>query len=383
LQYIGELCRYLTHAPVNTKDKEVSSIRYAFGNGLRSDVWSAFQERYSIKHIAEFYGATEGNTVLLNATGHVGALGWVPRVFDFLYPVCIIKAHSSDSGSEQEGMPIRAENTGGMCILADTDEIGLVIGAVDPKRSDRRFDGYQDAKASAAKLLHNVFKEGDCYFNTGDLMSRDRSGFFYWADRTGDTFRWKGENISTTEVEMILNELPFIEDCSSYGVSVKGCDGKAGMVAIKLRDAYGSGNDTPSITPLVGNTPAGTPHPSNNALSYLVVDSPGGSPTRTVAAETSASASATTAASLINGDLCTTHMHENLQPSARPRFIRVVQHLPMTSTYKRIKNDLLKQAYIPDACGDDQLFVWNAKMKSYIPLLTTADYEAVAGSTVG
>ena len=400
LQYIGELCRYLASAPENKLDKQLKNLRYAFGNGLRRDVWSAFQDRYSIKHIAEFYGATEGNTVLLNATGHVGALGWVPRAFDFLYPVCIIKIHSSDSDSELEGTPLRraigkgsgnnnnnsdaAAEREGRCVLADTGEVGLVIGAIDPKRSDRRFDGYQDAKASAAKLLHNVFKEGDCYFNTGDLMSRDSSGFFYWADRTGDTFRWKGENISTTEIEILLNELPFIEDCSSYGVEIKGCDGKAGMVSVKLRDASGLENQTPSITPL--NTPSGTPNTSNTALSRLAMDSlPRAS--ASAAAVSAVSNAATTAPPLeltqaewqqFNGLLL-----EHLQPSARPRFVRFVKHLPMTSTYKRIKHDLLMQAYHPKECCSDSLFSWSGSEKRYVPLRTMADYDAVSGSTVG
>ena len=98
-QYIGELCRYLVAAPISTSDavlRNNGGIRYAYGNGLRSDVWLAFQNRYNVGLIVEFYAATEGNTVLMNSTGQLGALGWVPRLFDFLYPVCILKVHTEE-----------------------------------------------------------------------------------------------------------------------------------------------------------------------------------------------------------------------------------------------------------------------------------------------
>eukprot|EP00605_Chrysophyceae_sp_TOSAG23-4_P001072 GSChrysophyteH1.ASY1.ANO1.1177.1 assembled CDS len=326
LQYIGELCRYLVTAPPCASDDRIRKLRCAFGNGLRQDVWSAFKSRYHIDLIVEFYGATEGNTVLLNATGHVGALGWVPRSFDFLYPVCIISV-STEEG--MEGEPLRDPNTG-KCMLAKPGEVGLVVGAIDPSRSDRRFDGYQDKKASAAKLLKGVFKDGDIYFNTGDLMSRDLSGFFYWADRTGDTFRFKGENVSTTEVEMVLGELQFIEDCAAYGVNVPGCEGKAGMIAIKLSDPEGT--DTPSATPMIGNTPSVTP------------------------------------SGRLDWELFIEHTIANMQGPARPRFIRIVESIPMTSTFKRMKAGLLRDSYDPVACKKDPLYVWSAEQNNYIPL---------------
>lgn len=184
-QYIGELCRYLINAPPSADDAKLR-LDYAFGNGLRPDVWTKFQKRYNVKHIVEFYASTEGNFALFNATDHVGALGFVPRIVDFLYPVKIVKMDP-----ERNDMPYR--NAQGLCEFAKPDEVGLLIGVIDNKRVDRRFDGYTDSAATDKKVIRNAFKEGDCFFNSGDLVRRDIYGWFYWSDRTGDTFRWKGE----------------------------------------------------------------------------------------------------------------------------------------------------------------------------------------------
>lgn len=228
VQYIGELCRYLSNAPPNALDQEVL-IRTAFGNGMCLDVWLKFQRRYNVQHVVEFYAATEGNLALFNATDKVGALGFVPRIFDFLYPVKLVRPEA-----DNPGVPLR--DSRGRCVLAGVDEVGLMIGEINSSRVDRRFDGYTDKSATSSKVLHSVFTPDDSFFNTGDLLSRDRCGFFYWSDRIGDTYRWKGENVSTAEVSSVLASVPGVRECCVYGVAVPHCDGKCGMASVVLDD---------------------------------------------------------------------------------------------------------------------------------------------------
>ena len=193
----GELCRYLESAPPNDKDKELS-LRTCMGNGLRPDCWEAFKNRYNIAKIVEFYGATEANIALFNSTGKVGALGYIPRMFDFLYPLKLIRTDPNDPG-----VPLRDKN--GHCIRCKTGEVGLLINAIATKGSSGRFEGYTDENATNSKILRDVFKSGDRFFNSGDLMTRDAEGFYYWSDRTGDTFRWVHDNV----VMPIQNSLVF------------------------------------------------------------------------------------------------------------------------------------------------------------------------------
>lgn len=150
---------------------------------MRPDVWKQFQDRFHIKHIVEFYASTEGNLGLFNNTDKVGALGFVPRIADFIYPITIVKADPDD-----QSMPYR--NDKGRCVKCKPNEVGLLIAPIDNKRVDRRFDGYTDNAATTKKVIKDVFQPGDSYFNTGDLLTRDDLGFFFWSDRVGDTFRW-------------------------------------------------------------------------------------------------------------------------------------------------------------------------------------------------
>lgn len=181
-QYIGELCRYLLATP-SCPEEHNMALSTAFGNGMRPEIWEKFQARFHIGHIVEFYASTEGNLGLFNSCDKVGALGYIPRVLDFLYPVSIVKTDPSDHSK-----PYR--NSKGFGEIAPLGEPGLLIGVIDHGKVDRRFDGYTDGKATNDKIFKNVFHDGDLYFNTGDLITRDFWGFFYWCDRTGDTFRW-------------------------------------------------------------------------------------------------------------------------------------------------------------------------------------------------
>jgi len=220
--YIGELCRYLVNSPGQEGEQD-HSLRLAFGNGLRPDVWPDFQERFAIPRILEFYGSTEGNVSLFNFDGKPGSIGRVPK---FLKKQINIRLVRFDMDTEE---PMRLAN--GLCQEAPTGEIGEAIGIIsDNIRHD--FSGYADKAASEKKILTDVFQRGDRWFRTGDLMRQDSEGYFYFIDRIGDTYRWKGENVSTAEVEQRLAGASGVREVIAYGVPVPGADGKAGMITL-------------------------------------------------------------------------------------------------------------------------------------------------------
>ncbi|HSW12859.1 MAG TPA: long-chain-acyl-CoA synthetase [Solimonas sp.] len=212
--YIGELCRYLLNRPASPADRS-HRIRLAIGNGLRPEIWDEFQNRFGIERICEFYGASESNLAFINAFGLTKTAGFCPLTFAIV---------EFDPESEQ---PVR-DRKGYMKKVA-SGGIGLLISEVTDRRP---FEGYTDAKASEAKLFRNVFKKGDCWFNSGDLVRDQGWKHIAFVDRVGDTFRWKGENVATTEVEGALGRHPSVEHAVVYGVSIPGCDGRAGMAAL-------------------------------------------------------------------------------------------------------------------------------------------------------
>lgn len=303
VQYIGELCRYLSNAPPNQQDQEVR-IRSAYGNGMSLDVWQKFQRRYNVQHIVEFYAATEGNLALFNATDKVGALGFVPRIFDFLYPVKLIRPET-----DNPGVPLRDHRD--RCVLARVNEVGLMIGEINSARVDRRFDGYTDKAATSSKVLRGVFSPADLYFNTGDLLYRDAAGFFFWSDRIGDTFRWKGENVSTAEVASVISSVSGVRECCVYGVAVPHCDGKCGMASIVLDDGV------------------------------EVAD----------------------AAAALQRE-----MKLQLPPYARVLFLRFLPDIPKTSTFKHKKSELATVGFDPTAAdcdGGGTIFYLNSKIEAF------------------
>ena len=226
-QYIGELCRYLLAAPPHPRER-AHKLRLACGNGLRGDVWEAFQRRFAIPQILEFYAATEGSFSLYNAEGKPGAIGRIPPFLSHRFPVALVR-HDIETGEPARGPD-------GFCLRCAPDEPGEAIGKIAAGAG--RFEGYTDPEASAKKVLRDVFAEGDAWYRTGDLMRRDRAGFFYFVDRVGDTFRWKGENVSTGEVEEVIASCPGVAGVVVYGVPVPGTEGRAGMAAIVPGDGF-------------------------------------------------------------------------------------------------------------------------------------------------
>ena len=221
--YVGELCRFLLSTPPHPKERE-HNIQWIMGNGLRPEVWGKFVERFDIPHVIEFYGATEGNVSLINVDGPIGAVGRVPSYLKFKFNVDVIR-YDIDTGENPRG-------SDGFCIRTDDDEPGEVIGEIREDDPRFRFEGYQTKEATQKKILRDVFKPGDAWFRTGDLMKRDSLGYYYFIDRVGDTYRWKAENVATNEVAGVLSNFDGVTQANVYGVAVPGYDGRAGMAAI-------------------------------------------------------------------------------------------------------------------------------------------------------
>ncbi|XP_015172878.1 PREDICTED: long-chain fatty acid transport protein 4-like [Polistes dominula] len=275
-QYIGEICRYLLTVPPSSYDTS-HKVRLMYGNGLRPQIWKPFVERFGVKQIGEFYGATEGNSNLVNIDNRVGAVGFVPRFAGNLYPVTLLRV------DEETGEPIRGPE--GFCVPCKPGEPGVFVGKINPRKAVNDFSGYADKKASEQKIIRDVFKKGDRVFNTGDILVMDELGYFYFKDRTGDTFRWRGENVATSEVEAVVSNVIGLKDTVVYGVEVPGNEGKAGMAAIY--DPEGSLN----------------------------------------------------LKELADG------VKKVLPIYARPLFVRVLSKLPMTGTYKLKKKDLQSEGF--------------------------------------
>lgn len=306
--YIGELCRYLVNCPENP-DERAHKLRLAFGNGLRPDVWEDFQKRFAVPDILEFYGSTEGNVSLFNFDGKAGAIGRVPG---FLKKQINCRLVRFDIDTE---LPVRGAN--GLCELAKPGEVGEALGMIgDDTR--HAFSGYADKAASEKKILRDVFVKGDRWFRTGDLMKQDSDGYIYFIDRIGDTYRWKGENVSTAEVEQRLADAPGVKEVVAYGVPVPGQEGKAGMVA-------------------------------------LVID---GRFSAKVFAE---------------------WVDQELPSYARPAFIRLIKSAETTGTFKYRKVDLVADGFDPDKV-DGALYVRGGK-NGYMKLTEAARAAILSGET--
>ena len=240
-QYIGELCRYLANSPSHPLER-AHQLRVCIGNGLRPDVWPTFQERFSVPRIIEFYGATEGTASVFNLDNRVGSIGRLRPALAARMGIHLVRY---DVAADE--------------IVRGPDGRVVEVGPGEPGEAITRisnvtpFEGYSDEEATEKKILRDAFKDGDTYFRTGDLLSQDADGYYYFVDRVGDTFRWKGENVSTAEVSSVLGDCAGVLEANVYGVEVPGADGRAGMATLVVDDDF-----TPEavLAHLVANLPA-------------------------------------------------------------------------------------------------------------------------------
>ncbi|KAM5368857.1 hypothetical protein ACJA88_010797 [Fusarium oxysporum] len=237
--YVGETLRYLLAAPPQ-HDPETGecldkkhNVKVAFGNGLRPDIWNEFKERFGVEGICEFYAATEGTFATFNlskndyAAGAIGRNGWVYNLI-MSFSVALVEV------DWETDLPKRNPSTG-RCYKARTGEPGEMLFRLPSGNPFGRFQGYYNNRAATeAKVLRDVFSKGDTWFRTGDVVRWDSDGRIYFHDRIGDTFRWKGENVSTAEVSDALCKHPSVKEANVYGVSLPHHDGRAGCAAVHL-----------------------------------------------------------------------------------------------------------------------------------------------------
>ena len=216
--YVGELCRYLMDAPVSELEKG-HRVTKMIGNGMRPNIWDKFKERFGIEEVLELYASSEGNVGFSNVFNFDNTVGFSPT------PYAIIEF------DKENNQPVKDDK--GWCKKVKKGEVGLLVGKIT-RRSP--FDGYTDAEKNKAVIMKDVFKHGDAYFNTGDLVRDIGFRHAQFVDRLGDTFRWKGENVSTSEVENAVSEYEKIAEAVVYGVEIPHTNGRAGMAAITLSD---------------------------------------------------------------------------------------------------------------------------------------------------
>jgi len=297
-QYIGELCRFLVNAP-DEAAVPAHRLRLACGNGLGADIWPAFQQRFSVPRILEFYAATESNFSLFNVEGKVGAIGRLPAFLKLRDPVALVRLSGEDNVPER--------GLDGLCIRCKAGEPGEAIGRIagDSGDASSRFEGYTNALETEKKILRDVFKPGDAWMQTGDLMRCDEQGFYFFIDRLGDTFRWKGENVATQEVANLLRTCPGVADAAVYGVKVPGAEGRAGMAWL----GASGGVDLADLQRRLDSLPA----------------------------------------------------------YARPVFIRIARSLDVTETFKHKRTKMAREGYDPREIND-ALFVFSRTDGAYVKL---------------
>lgn len=235
--YVGEAVRYLLAQPPSALDR-THSVHTIVGNGLRADVWVPFRERFGITTIHEFYASTElmfglsnpcrGDFTAKTVGLHGLLLRWLFR--GWYVPVAV---------DAETGELVRDPPGTGFVRRARFEEGGEILVKLDPGSQipGRDFRGYWDNEAATSKkIARDVFRKGDCYYRTGDALRRDSDGRWFFCDRLGDTFRWKGENVSTTEVADVLGEFPGVVEANVYGVQLPGHDGRAGAAALLIEE---------------------------------------------------------------------------------------------------------------------------------------------------
>lgn len=298
--YIGEICRYLLNQPPKDTDRK-HKVRLIAGNGLRPEIWKEFTKRFGISRVCEFYASSEGNTAFINIFNVPGSTGIAPM------PLVYVE-YDPDTGE-----PLR--DADGRVNRVPAGQPGLLLSPVNRLQP---FDGYTDQASSEKKLVRNAFRDGDCYFNSGDVMSPQGMRHAAFVDRLGDTFRWKGENVATTQVEAALASDQAVEECTVFGVEVPDTGGRAGMAAVQLREG-----------------------------------------------------------AQFDGKALARAVYGQLPAYALPLFVRVVKTLEHTTTFKSRKVELREQAYGPDV--KDPLYVLAGRDDGYVPYYDEYPDEVAAG----
>ncbi|KAK1174472.1 long-chain fatty acid transport protein 6 isoform X1 [Acipenser oxyrinchus oxyrinchus] len=298
-QYIGEICRYLCNMPKKEGEKD-HKVRMGVGNGVQQNIWKEFLDRFGDIKLCELYGSTEGNVCFMNHIGKIGAVGRSNFFYKRIFKYCLVK-YDMENGEI-------ILNEQGFCEEVKKGEAGLLLSQIN---SMSPFFGYAGSKSlTEKKLLRDVFMKGDVYLNTGDLMVEDQEDFIYFKDRIGDTFRWKGENVSTTEVADVVGIIDFLQEANIYGVSVPGYEGKAGMAAVVLNPGCG-----------------------------------------------------------FDGKSLYEHVEHYLPGYARPRFVRIQKSMEITGTFKQQKFRLVESGFNPSTITDSLYFL-DESQKCYVPLTT-------------
>jgi citronellyl-CoA synthetase len=292
LGYVGELCRYLLDQPPSAQDRD-NRVTKMVGNGLRPGVWAQFKQRYGVEHVCELYAASDGNIGFTNILNFDNTIG-----FCLQHWALVDYAHDT-------GEPLRGSD--GFMRKVQAGGQGLLLARIDEKSP---YDGYTDPEKNRKVVLTDVFEKGDRYFNSGDLLRSIGFGHAQFVDRLGDTYRWKGENVSTTEVENVLLQHPQIAEVVAYGVEIENTNGRAGMVAI-----------TPSES----------------------------------------------LASLDMRELLQ-FAHGQLPHYAVPLFLRIKVKMETTGTFKYQKVKLKEEAFDPDKAGNDPVYAWLPGSDSYVPV---------------
>ncbi|MEO8641329.1 long-chain-acyl-CoA synthetase [Pseudomonas sp.] len=290
LGYVGELCRYLVDQPPSVDDNK-HCVTKMIGNGLRPGAWGEFKTRFGVNHICELYAASDGNIGFTNILNFDNTVGFSLMSWE-------LAAYDHDSGA-----PIR--DAKGFMRKVAKGEQGLLLAKIDDKAP---LDGYTDPQKTEKVVLHDVFEKGDRYFNTGDLLRNIGFGHAQFVDRLGDTYRWKGENVSTTEVENILLQHPNISEAVAYGVEIRNTNGRAGMAAI-------------------------TPAESLATLDFSEL---------------------------------LAFAREQMPAYAVPLFLRVKVKMETTGTFKYQKTRLKDEAFDPGKTGDDPIYAWLPGTQTYV-----------------
>jgi acyl-CoA synthetase (AMP-forming)/AMP-acid ligase II len=338
--YVGELCRYLLGTPPSPYDLAHNCI-VAQGNGLRGDIWRAFKERFGVPEVREFYRSTEGLAKFENfglgdtGAGMIGFAGSMRRILeDDTFIIRIDK---------ETKKPIRDPKTG-FCLRSGLGEAGEAIGRCRNRELLTEYFGNSDA--TEEKLIGDVFQKGDLFQRMGDLLVHESSGWVRFADRMGDTFRWKGENVSAGEVRDFICRIAEVHDAIVYGIKLE-----------RYR------NEPFSSSCIFASMLTGIGRYDGQA---------GGT---TVSLKTNSASLEEKFIQQLYSELWKC----GLPGYALPRLVRIVNQVETNDTYKQAKSEIIKKSWSPsvEQAGDRLYWLDGTKYR----LLRTQDWRRIEEGT--